>query len=189
MNTRHPKGVRRQLLLILYDRYQQDPLEMLSPEEILAYETVAREDLMANMHYLRDRGLVEMMIGYRPPLFAAARITADGIDLVENHYQFNLRFPATLDELERMNDTVPVLVERLVEEAEFTSLDGEKRHALLRDVQYLRDELMRPVRRWRHHVVHTVLDWIAQQAEDPEELPSVQPLKQALLDAAREDRS
>jgi hypothetical protein len=37
--------------------------------------------------------------------------------------------------------------------------------------------------------VHTVLDWIAQQAEDPEELPSVQPLKQALLDAAREEQS
>lgn len=182
MNTRHPKSIRRTLLLILYSRYQQDPLEMLTPEEILDYKSVEREDLMANMHYLKDRGLVELMIGYRPPLFAASRITADGIDLVENHYEFNLRFPPSLDELEESSAEIPILVERLVEEADFTSLDGEKRKALLRDVQFLRDELMRPVHRWRKDVVHTVLGWIEDQPEEPGELPSAKKLRRALED-------
>lgn len=153
---------------------------MLTPEEILAYNSVKREDLMANMHYLKDRGLVELMMGYRPPLFAASRITADGIDLVENHYEFNLRFPPSLDELEKMSEKIPILVERLVEEADFTSIDGEKRRALLRDVQFLRDELTRPVQRWRKDVVRTVLSWIEEHPDDPEELPSVRELREAL---------
>jgi hypothetical protein len=188
MNVRHPKSVRRHLLLILYDRYQVDPLDMLTPEEVLEYGTVDRGDLMANMHYLRDRGLVELMMGYRPPLFAAARITADGIDLVENHYEFNLRFPRSLDELEQTTVDVPVLVERLVEEAEYTALDGEKRHALQRDVQFLRDELVRPVHRWRMDVVQTVLGWIGEHCEDPEELPSLDHLRQALHRAVDESK-
>ena len=189
MKAQHPKAIRRRLLLILYERYQQDPLEMLTPEEILAYNTVRREELMANMHYLRDRGLVELMIGYRPPLFAASRITADGIDLVENHYEFNLRFPPSIDEIEEASAEIPILVERLVEEADFTSLDGEKRKALLRDVQFLREELMRPVHRWRRDVVRTVLGWIEGQPEDPEELPSAKALRRALAEHLPDGRS
>lgn len=178
---RHPKQVRRRLMNILYARYQQDPLEMLAPEDFFGPEGVLKEELIANIHYLADRKLVELMIGYNPPLFAAARITAAGIDLVENRFLFNLRFPPEPGHLEEAFAEVPLLVERLAEEAEFAALDGEARMALLRDVQFLRDEVARPVHRWRRPVIHAVLGWIREAVEAPaDELPTLEALAAAV---------
>ena len=174
MSSQHPKSVRRRLLTILYERYFEEPLNMLSPQDLLEDGAITREDLLANMYYLSDRGLVELMIGYNPPMFAAARITAKGIDLVENHYEFNLLFPVKPSEQEEDMAELPFLVERLVEEADYAPLDGEARHALLRDVQYLRDEIARPVSRWRPEVITTIIRWIGQHLQDPEQsLPSL----------------
>lgn len=177
----HPKRVRRRLLKLLYDRYMADPLDMMAPEDFIQDHSLAREELLPNMYYLHDRGYVEVMRGYNPPMFAAARITANGIDLVENRFEFNLRFPPAPDELEEAMAAVPVLLERLVEEADLSPLDGEARQALLRDVQYLRDEVARPSARWRTHVVRHVISWIEGRFEEPEKvLPSLPPLKDAL---------
>jgi len=167
INSRHPKSVRRRLLMVLYENYLKDPLNLLTPEDLLADGTIAREDLAANAFYLHDHALIKLMIGYNPPMFAAAHITAKGIDLVENHYELNLLFPAVPGADEEDTAELPVLVERLVEEADFSPLDGEARMSLLRDVQYLRDELARPVARWRTQVLASVLDWIGGHFEDP----------------------
>ena len=116
-----------------------------------------------------------------PPVSAAARITADGIDLVENHYEFNLRFPGDFQEAEETLSELPLLMERLVEEADLSPLDGEARKSLLRDAQSLRDEFARPVHRWRHEVIDTVLGWMAEPFENVGEiLPSLTKI-QALL--------
>lgn len=138
----------------------RSPLEMLDPEDLMADKTVHRDDLVSNAYYLSDRGLIELMRSYNPPMFAAARITADGIDLVENRYEFNLRFPPAPGSEEEAAANVPALMEKLVAEADFSALDGEERKCLLRDVQYLREELARPVERWRGAVIRTVLRWI-----------------------------
>ena len=142
---------------------------------------LTREDLLSNVHYLHDRGLIELLIGYNPPMFAAARISPNGVDMVENPYEFNLRFPAPMGEMDATLASVPLLVEQLVQEADFCALDGEKRKCLLRDIQYLRDELSRPEERWRREVVATVLGWLA--GYFPEEdcgLPSLGKLAAAL---------
>ena len=186
MRARHPKSVRRRLLLILYQHYLRDPLQMLSPQDILADGTVRREDLLANVYYLHDRSLVELMHGYHPPMFAAVRLTATGVDLVENEFEFNLLFPPTPGELEEKGAALPALVERLVEEADFSPLDGEARKALLRDVQFLRDELARPAARWRRHVIHAVLDWMAEAVDEQDEvLPSLGKIRAILIENAR----
>lgn len=159
---------------------------MLAPSDFLADGALRREELAANMHYLHDRNLVELMIGYNPPMFAAARITANGIDLVENRFEFNLRFPPEPGEDEEAMADLPRLMERLVEEAECSPLDGEARTCLLRDVQFLRDEVARPVHRWRVHVIETVLEWIAANFEDPDQtLPSLPGIRECI--ARRED--
>lgn len=179
----HAKSVRRRLLAALYDRYFLDPMDMLSPEDLMDDSAISRDELLPNIHYLSDRDLVELMIGYNPPLFAAARITAKGIDLVENHFEFNLFFPNEPGAHEEDLADVPLLIERLVEEADFCSLDGERRKCLLRDVQYLRDELARPATRWRYEVIHAVLYWMGQWFDDPEqELPSLGKLRACLLE-------
>lgn len=173
--------VRRRLLLLLYEHYLTDPLEMLTPEQLQREGCVAREDLQPNTFYLYDRGLVELMTDYNPPMFSGIRITADGIDLVENFFEFNLRFPPAMGEYEDRLAEVPSLMERLVEEADFSALDGEKRKSLLRDVQYLRDELARPVDRWRMDVIRTVLNWIdGYFAKEEETLPSAGELRRVL---------
>ena len=186
----HPKTIRRYILQILYRRYLEDPLEMLAPEDFFADARIGRKDLVANIHYLHDRGLVELMIGYNPPLFAAARITAKGIDMVENTFEFNLYFPPGMDELAVAAASAPVLMERLVQEAEFAALDGEARHSLLRDVQFLRDELARPEPRWRRDVIGTVFTWIAAQvADSAEELPSLAPLREVITQSVQENEA
>ncbi|MFA6239626.1 MAG: hypothetical protein WC655_01780 [Candidatus Hydrogenedentales bacterium] len=181
MSNMTPKSVRRRLLTILYEHYLKDPLEMLTPEDVLEDGTIPREDLLANIHYLGDKAFVELMIGYNPPWFAAARITANGIDLVENRYEFNLRFPPQPDELESALADVPVLMEQLLQEAEFAPLDGDERKCLLRDILFLRDEVSRPETRWRTRVIETVLKWAEAYFEEPaEHLPSLEPLRQAI---------
>jgi hypothetical protein len=173
MSERNPKGVRRQMLLTLYNLYFNDPLEMYTPEDFLENGNLTRRDLIPNSHFLNDCGLIEMMIGYRPPLFDAVRITAAGVELVENETLLNLRFPPDLDDVEGRVEELPILVERLVEEADLSPLDGEARMSLLRDVQYLRDELSRPPQKQRRDVIDTVLEWIGAPFENPAEtLPS-----------------
>jgi hypothetical protein len=174
-------------LQILYEHYMRDPLEMLTPDDLTADGTLVREDLVASAYYLYDRQFIELMIGYNPPMFAAARITPNGIDLVEDQFAFNLRFPAEPGDLDAEMADVPLLVERLVEEADFAPLDGEARLALLRDVQYLRDELSRPAHRWRKDVIRTVMDWIAHEVDQPEStLPSLGRLRERLEGANSE---
>lgn len=180
MRRNHPKVARRRILLVLYERYLEDPLDMLTPEDFLEEGAVDRDSLPPAIQYLADRGYVELMRSYNPPMFAAARITADGIDLVENTFEFNLRFPPAPGEIEEGYADVPLLVEKLLEEAEFAPLDGEARACLLRDVLYLRDELARPAERWRRHVIETIFEWIGKQVGDPaEHLPTLAPLKEA----------
>lgn len=179
--SRHPKSVRRRILEVLYEKYLKDPLDMPAPDDLLEDGTIAREDLVSNAFYLHDRGLIELMIGYAPPMFAAAHISADGIDLVENEFEFNLRFPKLPGQTEEAAREIPQLVERLVAEADFSPLDGEARKCLLRDVQYLRDELARPAVRWRTTVIESVLKWIAEQFDAPDDvLPSLAGLREAI---------
>ncbi len=181
----HPKSIRRKLLTRLYERYQQDPLKMLEPEDFA--DIAVRTPLAANMHYLADRGLVEMMMGYHPPMFSAVRITADGIDLVENRFEFNLRFPPVPGEDAEALAEVPYLLERLVEEVDLSPADGEARRCMLRDVQYLRDEVARPEARWRWHVIGALLDWLAEPLENSDEaLPSLRMLRKHLEQVLRE---
>lgn len=184
MPIRPAKSVRRVLLTTLYQAYFQDPLNVLGPEDFLDHDEVDRDALIANMHYLGDRGLVELKMGYQPPLFASARITADGIDLVENEFEFELRFPAGMNAAELTVVSVPYIVERLVEEADLSPLDGEIRRALIRDVQYLRDEIARPANRWRNEVIESVLEWLEAHAREAGEgLSSLESLRAALIDA------
>jgi hypothetical protein len=179
MHIRAAKGVRRQLLALLYDQYRRDPMKMLNPEELVA-AGVAKEALLFNVHYLGDRGLVELMRSYYPPYFSSVRLTAAGVDLVENRYAFDLQFPPAPEDDAAGLAEIPYLVERLLEEAEISPLDGEARKCLLRDVQFLRDEVARPVLRWRHGVIQAVLGWIAAALPGEETLPSLPALRASL---------
>jgi hypothetical protein len=161
MNPRIHKSIRRSLLLTLYERYMSDPAEMLEPEHFLAGGILEKHPLLVNMHYLSDRGLVELMLGYDASTFSAVRITARGIDLVENQFELDRQFPPHPDAAEQGAADLPMLIERLQEEADICDLDGMARRALLDDVAYLRNEIARPAACWRLHVIRSVLGWMS----------------------------
>ncbi|MFO7775010.1 MAG: hypothetical protein R6W89_04355 [Candidatus Hydrogenedentota bacterium] len=181
MTNQHPKSVRRRLLLLLYENYFDNPLEMLSPEELMNEKGFERSELIPNIHYLHDRGFVELLTSYDPPLFSAARITAAGIDLVENRLELDLWFPPDPSGAEGEAGDVLSLMEKLVEEAEFSPLDGEARRCLLRDIQFLRDEVCRPAERWRQQVLDDVIRWLEGHFQDPNAvMPSLPPLRRRI---------
>lgn len=181
MNYSHAKALRRKILLFLYQRYEADPTEMLGPEVFISEQGIAKADLVFHMHYLNDHGLVEMAMGYAPPLFASVRLTARGVDVVEHPFELDRRFPAVPEAQEDGFGALPVLLERLIEEADCSPLEGEQRRALQRDVLYLREEVARPAAAWRTEVLLAVLDWIAAPVADPaEDLPSLAAIRACL---------
>ncbi|MGC9054158.1 MAG: hypothetical protein ACP5KS_09770 [Candidatus Hydrogenedens sp.] len=157
---KHPKAIRRWILEKLYERYLENPTEMLGPEDFLGTELVDKKQLASNIHYLYDKELVELITGYNPPLFVATRITPKGIDLVENPHDFDLLFPAYPAGIEDETAELLEIMEQLVVEADLTPLEGDVRKCLLRDIQYLRDEFARPAQRWRRNVIMQVIQWI-----------------------------
>ena len=180
MNARHAKSVRRQLLTLMYEAFMADPLRMMAPVDFFDHG-LDKHDLAVNMHYLMDAKLAEVMLGYTPPLFTGARITPAGIDLVEHTYAFDLRFPPKPDHGESLAAQIPTLVEQLVDQAELCPMDLDHRHALLRDVNYIRSEIARPVGRWRWETVSHMLELIGAAANDPdEELPALTALLKQL---------
>jgi len=184
MKHPHPKSVRRRILQMLYDRYVENPLSLSLPDELLEDGSIPRDALFVNACYLHDAGLIEVKHGYVPNMFDACRIAPAGIDLVESRVEFDLRFPPHPDTIEEHASRVPSLMERIVEEAEFAPLDGEARRCLLRDVHYLREEVVRPVERWRREVIWTVIEWLEGWFDHPEKaFPTMGDLKAALMAA------
>ncbi len=157
---RQMKATRRRILRILYNRYLEDPLASTDPYQFFEQHNLTRNDLVVNIHYLHDSGLVELLMGYAPPLFSGARITAKGIDVVENPYEFNLRFPAADNEEKGASDSLPALVEQFTRQVEQAALDGETRRTVLRDAWFLREELARPPERRRNDVILAAFSWM-----------------------------
>ena len=155
-----PRHIRRRLLLSLYRRYLEDPLQMVTPEDILEEGHILRNQLAANAHYLSDRGLIEMMMGYKPPLFAAVRISPKGIDLVEDYEAFNRLFPETeANGFDTQRKTLSH-VYKLAAEIEKLDLPPALRDWIMEDVKELRTMLRTSPERWPGPEIRTRLAWL-----------------------------
>jgi len=182
MEPINPKLIRRRIIEILYQSYQVDPLRMLSPYDIAEHGTVVLEDLTANCHYLHDRSLIELMVGYNPPMFDAARIAPEGIEIYEDMSQFDKLFPRDPSEGRLQAPNVIPLMTQVAREAEASPLDGVRREWLLRDLSHLRDELRLPENEWRPEVIMRDLQWLEGllESEEDADLPSLDRLKSML---------
>ena len=183
MSTANHKAARRAILKLLYQAYLDDPLRMVEPEVFYQEAAIGRATIIPNMHYLADRKLVEMMMGYCPPLFAAVRITPAGIDLVENRFELDRQFPGKAADADPV-EAIPLLLERLGEEADFIAVDGIARRQLLGDILYLREELSHPPERWRMPLVDAVMA-AAEAAAGEHTLATLAQLRDALAAAKR----
>ncbi|MCH7958855.1 MAG: hypothetical protein IID08_01915 [Candidatus Hydrogenedentes bacterium] len=160
MSSQNPKYVRGRILQILYEHFLDDPMKMLTPEDILGDESIERKILATSAIYLHERGLIELAIGYAPPLFTSAKISPDGVDLVENEDSFRREFSDTSAADGESNREATLLMVSLAKEAELSPLQGLQREWLYRDLTHLRDELRRPVDTWRQEVILRSIGWI-----------------------------
>ncbi|HPU97293.1 MAG TPA: hypothetical protein PLO53_04970 [Candidatus Hydrogenedentes bacterium] len=179
--ARH-KTLRRALLEYLYVRYRQNPVGMVEPADLLEHIPTDKDLLAFNMHYLADHGWVELLRGYAPPLFTAARITATGIDLVENPGRFNRILPPSRSEQEDSPEgALPVIVDTLCEESLYAQVDAEQRDTLDMDLAYLRAELARSSARRRPELIYSIINAMATVRNmDPQALPSLEKLRELL---------
>ena len=83
--------IRRAILEILYERFEEVPYSFVSREELLK-KLYWPKSLNSNIFYLEEKGYVKSQKPFGTP-FIAARIKADGIDLIENESEFNVKFP------------------------------------------------------------------------------------------------
>lgn len=178
--TNRPKHVRRQIMAVLYESYQRDPMQMLTPSDIADAGALLIDELAPNCHYLHDRQLIELMMGYNPPLFAAARIAPEGIDLYEDRQRFERYFNAGPSAEAAGTAQVIPAVMALAEQAEHLPLEGLRREWLLRDVSRLRDLLRQPERDWDAESILNALQWIEGVVTPESDLSALGDLKRIL---------
>jgi hypothetical protein len=173
MAVADPKQARRLILTVLYESYQRDPMFMMTPSDMADASALLMDDLAPNCHYLHERDLIELIMGYNPPLFAAARIAPEGIDLYEDRTRFERFFSRGPGA--RSEDTlalIPLLMS-LAQEAESARLDGLRREWLLRDVTHLRDLVRGPEKEWDADAIVTALGWLKGFTQDGVAMPSL----------------
>ena len=105
--ARDNKQKRRTILLALYEAFEKTPQSVLTPRDIVDATGIARDELGALVCYLEERGYVECMRRFgEGTLFGGVRISADGIDVVEDPLKLDLLFPETpRDQDDRSADT------------------------------------------------------------------------------------
>ena len=176
--------VRREILGILYESYLEDPLQMLTPTDITERGSVRIKELVSNAYYLHDLDLIELMVGYTPPLFAATRILPKGIELFEDREALDKIFPigpalpsGDITQLIR-------LMMKLGQEADQTELVGTQKDWLIKDVNRLRTLLSVPEKEWNSEDILSTLHWLdgffMEQENVP--LPSLELIKTMLHD-------
>ncbi len=87
--------IRRRLMRALYDFFREFPYATMELRQLSEDCRVQPKDLNWNIVYLEKCGLVELAKSYAEPPFVSpsAVITAEGIELIEDEYQFDRRFP------------------------------------------------------------------------------------------------
>ena len=170
-NGRSNRDVRRRILVHLYETYSADPLTVLSPKELESGAQIERDELTSNIFYLEERGYVECMKRYGSRSFAAARITPDGIDLVEDPSRIEALFGDRRD-----RPTINLDGEMSVDAADTLrrlhlvvygqDMDTDRRNALLDDLRALEFEVGRPAHRRRLARITALLEWIHEPLAD-----------------------
>ena len=87
------REIRRKVLQMLYDECREHPYSRITPKEFQEGLHISIKELNFNMIYLESKGYVELQKLLEGSVFVGARITAQGIDLIEDEYEFDTVFP------------------------------------------------------------------------------------------------
>src|SRR5215204_4268153 len=85
--------LRRDLLNFLYQNFRKSKI-YVEGEDIISSIRSDKSDVYANLRYLEGKDLVKII--WRTGGFPVAKITAAGIDLIEDESEFNRKFPVSI---------------------------------------------------------------------------------------------
>ena len=160
MSATENRAVRRKMLLVLYDAYQTHPHLMLSPKEVMDATDVTHDELVRNIFYLEEHGLVECLKGFGTALFGAAKLTAQGVDVVEDNERLNDLFPVEGGVPAGPSDELSELFERIRIDARNAPLGQEDIDTLTDELEFIQRSLERAQTPERMRKIETVLGWI-----------------------------
>ena len=86
--------LRRNLLDFLYQNFKRSQV-YVEGEDIIRTIKADKSDIYANLRYLEDKNLVQII--WRTGGFPVAKITSAGIDLIEDESEFNRKFPVSFN--------------------------------------------------------------------------------------------
>jgi hypothetical protein len=161
MDVRKNRAIRRKLLVALYEAYETHPHAMLSPREVMNAADVQYDGLLQNIFYLEERGFVECLKGFGTTLFGAAKLTAEGVDVVEDVQTLNELFPVEGAAPAGPADELTELLERVRIAALRAPLGQEDIDSLVEELEYVRGSLSRTRTPDRLNKIETFLGWIS----------------------------
>lgn len=93
ITTSNDNQIRRDILKLLYQNFRIGK-PYIEGANIVNSIAFGQPDIYANLHYLEDKGLVNVI--WRTGGFPVAKINASGIDLLEDESEFNRKFPQSI---------------------------------------------------------------------------------------------
>jgi hypothetical protein len=85
--------IRRRILEMVFERFKEHPYYRITPKAFKEELDISLQQLYFNAAYLAEKGYIDLQIPLEGAFFVGARITAKGIDLVEDTLQFDIMFP------------------------------------------------------------------------------------------------
>ncbi|HIE05231.1 MAG TPA: hypothetical protein EYP58_00355 [bacterium (Candidatus Stahlbacteria)] len=133
------RELRREILRLLFEKFQEHPYHRILANEFCKIIGIPLSRLDYNMIYLEEKGYVELQKPREGDVFISARITARGIDLIEDDFEFDLRLKKA-ETKEEEDDALSALdqLKRDVEKSKPRSLSKDD---LLAELEELRIEL------------------------------------------------
>jgi hypothetical protein len=160
MGVAENRAIRRRMLLTFYEAYQTHPHLMLSPKEVMDAANVTYDELLRNIFYLEEHGLIECLKGFGTALFGAAKLTAHGVDVVEDEQRLSELFPVDEDSHARPRDELSELLERIRTDARNAPLGQEDIDTLLDELEFIRKSLERTRTPERMQKIETLFGWV-----------------------------
>ena len=161
MGVRENRVIRRRILLALYEAYRTHPHVMLSPREVMDAADVTHDELLRNIFYLEERGFVECLKGFGTTLFGAAKLTVQGVDVVEDEDTLNEVFPGGAEAPVTPADELSELFERIRTAARMAPLGQEDIDSLTEELEYVKRSLSRTRTPDRMNKIETFFGWIS----------------------------
>jgi len=160
MGVAENRAVRRRMLLAFYEAYQTHPHLMLSPKEVMETADVTHDELLRNIFYLEEHGLVECLKGFGTALFGAAKLTANGVDVVEDEQKLSELFPVDEDGPAPPRDELSELLERISIDARNAPLGQQDIDTLIDELELIRKSLERTRTPERMKKIKTLFGWV-----------------------------